>query len=98
MRARAVSYSWEHAAPEDVLLAVEIADTTARYDRLVKSRLYARADIAEFWLLLAMDGTVEVYRTPGADGYASPTSHRPGETVAPPAFPEVGFTVAEFFA
>ena len=98
LRPRAVSYSREHPAPEDVLLAVEVADTTVRYDRLVKSRLYARAGIAEFWLLLAMDGAVEVYRTPGATGYASLMSHGPGETVAPLAFPEVGFTVADFFA
>lgn len=47
---------------------------------------------------LAMDGTVEVYRTPGAGGDASLTSHGPGQTVAPLAFPEVGFTVEEFFA
>jgi Uma2 family endonuclease len=98
LRPRAVSYSREHPTPEDVLLAVEVADTTARYDRLVKSRLYARTGIAEFWLLLAMDGAVEVYRTPGADGYASVTSHGPGQTVSPLAFPDVGFTIADFFA
>jgi Uma2 family endonuclease len=98
LRPRAVSYSREHPAPEDVLLVVEVADTTARYDSLVKSRLYARAGIPEFWLLLVTDGTVEVYRTPGADGYASLTNHGPGQTVAPPAFPEIGFTVADSFA
>jgi Uma2 family endonuclease len=98
LRPRGVSYSREHPAPEDVLLAVEVADTTARYDRLVKSRLYARAGIPEFWLLLAVDGTVEVYRTPGAAGYASLTSHGPGQTIAPLAFPEIGFTVTDFFA
>jgi Uma2 family endonuclease len=45
-----------------------------------------------------MDGTVEVYRTPGADGYASLTSYGPGQTVSALAFPEIGFTVADFFA
>jgi hypothetical protein len=44
-----------------------------------------------------MDGTVEVHRTPGADGYASLTSRGPWQTVAPLAFPETGFTVADFF-
>jgi hypothetical protein len=52
LRPRAVSYSREHPTPEDVLLAVEVADTTVRFDRLVKARLYARAGIAEFWLFL----------------------------------------------
>ena len=52
LRPRAVPYSRALPTPEDVLLAVEVADTTVRFDRLVKSRLYARAGIAEFWLCL----------------------------------------------
>ena len=98
LRPRAVSYSREHPTPEDVLLAVEVADTTVRFDRLVKARLYARADIAEFWLLLTMDGTVEVYRAPGSDGYTSVTQRGPGQTVSPLAFPDIGFAVTDFFA
>ena len=47
LRPRAVSYSRERPMSQDVLLAVEVADTTVRYDRLVKSRLYARAGIPE---------------------------------------------------
>ena len=54
IRPRAVPYSRGLPTPEDVLLAVEVADTTVRFDRLVKSRLYARAGIAEFWLCLVM--------------------------------------------
>src|SRR5262249_30073300 len=98
LRPRAVSYSHEHPTPEDVLLAVEVADTTVRFDRLVKSRIYARAGIGEFWLLLAMDGAIEVYRTPGADGYASVTRHEAGEMVSLLAFPETSFAAADFFA
>lgn len=78
LRPRAVSYSRELPASQDVLLAVEVADTTVRFDRLVKARLYARAGIPEFWLCLAMDGAIEVYRGPGADAYASVTLHGPG--------------------
>jgi len=81
-----------------VLLAVEVADTTVRFDRLVKSRLYARAGIAEFWLFLTVDGTVEVYRGPGADGYTRVTRHGDGQTVSALAFPDVDFTVTDFFA
>jgi Uma2 family endonuclease len=98
LRPRAVSYSWELPAAEDVLLVVEVADTTVRFDRLVKARLYARAGIPEFWLCLAMDGAVEVYRGPGADGYASTTLHGPGEIVSPLPFPDVSFLVTDFFA
>ena len=98
LRPRSVSYSRALPIPEDVLLAVEVADTTVRFDRLVKSRLYAGAGIVEFWLCLAVDGAVEVHRGPSTDGYTSVTRHGPGETISPLAFPDVSFSVADFFA
>ena len=98
LRPLAVSYSQHRPASGDVLLAVEVADTTVRFDRLVKGRLYARAGIPEFWLCLAADGTVEVYRGPSAEGYAGMTLYGPGQTVSPLAFPDVGFAVSDFFA
>jgi Uma2 family endonuclease len=97
LRPRTISYSREHPTPEDVTLAVEVADTTVRFDRLVKARLYARAGIVEFWLLLPNDGAVEVHRTPGTDGYAQVTLHGSDETVSPLVFPDVGFAVSDFF-
>jgi Uma2 family endonuclease len=93
-----VSYSHHRPAANDVLLAVEVADTTVRFDRLVKGRLYARAAIPEFWLCLAADGTVEVYRGPSVDGYAGMTLYGPGQLVSPLAFSDVGFAVSDFFA
>lgn len=98
LRPRALSYSRELPAAQDVLLAVEVADTTVRFDRLVKSRLYAQAGIAEFWLLLPVEGSVEVHREPGADGYARVTAYGSGQTVSPLAFPDVAFSVPDFFA
>ena len=98
LRPRAVSYSDGLPTFEDVLLAVEVADTTVRFDRLVKARLYASARIPEFWLCLAANGAVEVYRAPGTGGYADVTLHGPGEAIAPLAFPAVDFVVSEFFA
>ena len=98
LRPRAVSYSRERPNVGDVLLAVEVADTTVRFDRLVKARLYARAGIPEFWLCLAADGIVDVYREPSAEGYAAITPYGPGQDVAPLAFPYVSFTVSDLFA
>ena len=80
------------------MLALEVADTTVRFDRLVRSRLYARAGIAEFWLMLPMDSAVEIYRGPGADGYASVMSHGAGQTVSVLASPDTSFAVTDFFA
>ena len=96
LRPRAVSYSRELPNSQDVLLAIEVADTTVRFDRLVKARLYSRAAIAEFWLCLAMDGAIAVYRSPGAEGYAEVTQHGEGEAVTPLAFPDVSFAVSDF--
>lgn len=98
LRPREVSYSEEHPTPRDVLLAVEVADTTVRFDRLVKSRLYARSGIGELWLLLPNDRAVEIHRGPGPDGYAEVSRHTGGQAVAPLAFPDVAFTVSDFFA
>jgi Uma2 family endonuclease len=98
LRLRPVSYSRERPRSEDVLLAVEVADTTVRYDRLVKARLYARAGIPEFWLCLATEGAVEIYRRPAVDGYADVTVHDAGQAVSSLAFPDVSFAVTDFFA
>lgn len=93
-----VSYSLERPTSQHVLLAVEVADTTVRFDRLVKGRLYARAGIPEFWLCLVADGAIEVYRDPRPDGYSGMTLRGAGETVSPLAFPDVSFAVTDFFA
>jgi hypothetical protein len=98
LRRRAVSYSRERPNVEDVLLAVEVADTSVRYDRLIKARLYARAGIPEFWLCLAADGAVEVYRGPTPEGYADMTPYGAGQSSSSLAFHDVGFAVSDFFA
>jgi Uma2 family endonuclease len=98
LRPRVVSYSQELPAARDVLLAVEVADTTARFDRQVKARLYARAGISEFWLMLPVDGAVEVHREPGDGGYGTVSRHGRGGLIEPLAFPEAAFAVTDFFA
>jgi Uma2 family endonuclease len=55
-------YAAAHSCPGDILLIIEVADTTARFDREVKIPLYARHCIPEVWLLDLETGTMEVYR------------------------------------
>lgn len=98
LRPRPVPYGQAHPTPEDVLLAIEVADTTLRFDRTVKARLYARASIAEFWLANVRSETLVVHRSPGPEGYAQVTTVGRDGTVAPLAFPAERFTVGEFFA
>jgi Uma2 family endonuclease len=82
----------------DVLLAVEVADTTARFDRIIKARLYARSRIAEYWLVDVGSARVDIFRTPSGDAYADATQVGRGGTVASLAFPDVVIAVDELLA
>lgn len=53
--------------PTTALLIVEIADATLRRDRTLKAHLYARAGIADYWILNLIDRQLEVFRDPGPD-------------------------------
>lgn len=61
--------------PEDLLLVIEISDTTLDYDQLVKGRLYAAAGIAEYWIVNLRSDQIEVYTDPGAESYATVSVH-----------------------
>lgn len=73
--------------PQDVLLLVEVADTTLEYDRGTKLSLYARHGVREVWLLDLGGKRVEVYRDPDAAGYRRMLEHGGAESFAPAALP-----------
>ncbi len=62
-------YAQELPSPTDVLLLVEVADTTLAYDRNVKVPLYARAGIPEVWLVNLTEAVIEVYSEPAGGAY-----------------------------
>lgn len=93
LRPRPDRYAERHPHPDEVLLLVEVADTSAGYDRGMKAPLYARAGIPEYWLVDLDAGVVEVHREPSPDGYRGVTRHLPGEELAPLAFPDFGLQV-----
>ena len=65
----------------DALLVIEVADTTARYDREIKLPLYARHGIGELWVVDLDANLLRMFNAPHADGYAQASSHaRPGVT------------------
>jgi Uma2 family endonuclease len=94
---RSRSYRREAATTADVLLCVEVADTTLRYDRTVKLRLYAQAGIPEYWIVDVNTDTVEVYRSPSGDGYANRQVLGHGESIAPLAFPDANIPIDAIF-
>jgi len=85
------------AAPTaaDVVLLVEVADSSAGFDRGVKAPLYARHRVREYWLVDLPAGILEVHRRPASDTYRDVRRLRRGDTIAPEAFPDAVLAVAD---
>ena len=95
VRPREDFYTGNHPTPADVFLLVEVADSSLQFDREKKLPLYARAGIAEFWLVNLVSRNVEVYRRPdGTGGYGETFVVAGADALAPAAFPDAGLTVA----
>jgi Uma2 family endonuclease len=86
-------YETAHPIPSEVLLLVEVSDSTVDFDRDVKVPNYARSGIQEVWLWDLEVNCLEVYREPTANGYTSMQKFERGEMVAPLAFPEFEVSV-----
>jgi Uma2 family endonuclease len=76
-------------AGENVLLVVEVADTSTRYDRGRKAKLYALFGVHEFWAIDAVKMTTRVFRGPSADGYTEKDDFGASETIVPLLAPAV---------
>jgi Uma2 family endonuclease len=75
------------------LLAIEVIESSAGYDREVKVPLYARFGIPETWLVDVERGLIEVYREPNPEGYRQVHTRRRGECLSPAAFPHFSLMV-----
>ena len=84
--------------PEDLDLIVEIADSSLKFDLTVKAGLYARAAIAEYWVLDVSDKRLIAHRGPMSGAYTSVVVYSENEVIAPLAAPQVRFRVADAFA
>lgn len=71
--------------PDDLLLVVEVADTSADYDRTVKQPRYARAGIPTYWLVDLEQETVDVAWAPSGDAYSERRRYGRGDTVPLPS-------------
>lgn len=98
LRPRQDFYASAHPGPEDVLLVVEVAETSAAYDREVKVPLYARHGVPEVWLVDLGAEVVEVFRRPSKDGYLEVQTARRGEKLSPRLLPEESLAVEEVLA
>ncbi len=86
-------YARGHPEAADVWLVVEVADTSLAFDRTVKVPLYARAGIAEAWVVDLPGQRVEVYRRPAGGRYAEVQRHERGHRLACAALPDLALSV-----
>lgn len=91
------NYRRKHPTAADVLLLVEVADSSLAQDRGRKARIYAEAGIADYWIVNIRDECIEVHRDPGGGMYRSVTTRRTGESIPLLALPAVAFPVAVLF-
>jgi Uma2 family endonuclease len=75
--------------PEDVLLVIEVSDTTLAYDRNVKLPLYARANIREAWIVDLPGNAVARHNDPSEEGYRRMERVGPGRSLASEVLPNL---------
>ena len=82
-------------SPEDVLLLVEISDTSVRYDKEIKAPLYAEAGIPEYWVLNIPEDVLEVRSDPMNGEYRRTEIYKRGQTIVAKHLPGTVFTIDE---
>jgi hypothetical protein len=95
LRPRSDFYRSGHPEPGDVLLVVEVMDSSEARDRRVKLPIYARARVREVWLIAVEAGVVEAYRRPAPRGYAQRLVVERGDSLAPEALPAMSLPVSD---
>jgi Uma2 family endonuclease len=97
LRPRDDFYRTSHPRPEDVLLVIEVADSTLRYDREVKAPLYARHGIPELWIVDLENRCLEVFRAPAEAGYQEVRGIERPDMLTPIALPELSIDLKGLF-
>ena len=88
---KTADYSAEH--PAAALVVIEVATSSLRQDRRVKTPLYAAANIPEFWLVDVKARRIEVHRDPRGDGYHTIPTHAESEIISLSAFADVAVRI-----
>ena len=93
LRPRQDFYRNVHPGADDVLLLVEVADTSLEVDRGVKLALYAEAAIPDVWVTDLEAERIEAYRQPVGGRYTEQEVFGRGTTLAPQSFPDISISV-----
>lgn len=82
-----------HPRPEEVILLVEVSDTTVKYDRDKKLPLYAEAEIPEVWIVNLPAEIIEVHTKPSVGLYQFVKIYKHGETLESEALPNLNLEI-----
>lgn len=91
-------YARSHPTAADVLLVVEVADTTLAYDSDVKVPMYARAGVPEVWIVALQDRTIRVFRDPDTGDYRTRRTIAGAESATVQALPDIVVGLPDLFA
>jgi Uma2 family endonuclease len=91
-----LDYEERHPGPGDILLLIEVADTTVKRDLEIKAPAYGRAGVVETWVLDVSGRCLHVFREPGPKGYGLKWVVTDGESIAPLALPNCVIQVREW--
>ena len=87
-----------HPLPDDVLLLIEVADSTLAADRGEKAELYAEANIREYWIVNLVDRCVEIFRDPVKGRYRDRSIAEGGAELQPLCCPDILFRPSILFS
>ena len=96
------NYLAAHPTAEDIILIIEISDSTLNYDRETKLSLYAEAQINDYWIVNLLDNRLEVYSKPFSDAqgkfdYRTKNIVLPDEKIAIPGFRDLDLELTSIF-
>jgi Uma2 family endonuclease len=94
LRPRPDDYRRATPRPDEVLLIIEVADSSLAYDRAIKRALYARHGIPEFWIVNLQANIVEVCRKPAGEAYTDISTIERGGTLEPQLLPGAAIPAA----
>jgi len=90
-------YSRRRPTTDDVLLIIEVAESSLDYDAGEKAELYAAAGIKDYWVVDVAAQVVEVRREPDGSRYRALTTYRGDDPIRPLARPDLVFSPALLF-
>ena len=98
LRLRDDYYTTSHPVASDVLLMIEVADSSLTYDRNTKARVYAQAGLPDYWIVDLVNTQLLVCREPVDGVYRSVQVLGKEDVVQPLAFPDVTIAISEILA